>query len=386
MNQALQKWLDFEWGRPLIVLLLAFLAFQSACFLEAERSLVHYIFLIPFLYISSQVSIAGKKVPRLILAMVLLIGIVTFGFSRTERGTSQSVAYLARLADDPLGARTRVLRELIAGWYSRDGQQGVGARIVDFHRALDGEADALSLLSDNDPSVRSKPSTAIWGESRWVRMTFGPYQTIPVSEYRSSAALDGREPLLIDDIPGVGFSEIPEQGTAHFTGAVLSARQADRFDLREVYYRDAGGLVEGWSSFSHRAYPFFQLGNLHLKNGLQGGGLAYGEVECAIEAYQKSLEFLSHDGDPRLRSAVLNNLSIVHFILWGNDLRKRDRRAVKKFLKQAKREQLSRGRKPFTARVARYNLRLLAPIVGSTKLQRRMKNIHKRLERKKKNR
>ena len=72
-----------------------------------------------------------------------------------------------------------------------------------------------------------------------------------------------------------------------------------------------------WTTYAHRAYPWFINGNRHLLDALDGDFNEPAELDCALIAYKRALSFLVNPSDnPELFGAIMNNTGIA-FALQG---------------------------------------------------------------------
>lgn len=342
-----------------------------------ERSTAQYLFFPLIVWLVSCLDIAGRRVPLGLLAAAVVLAAGAFTIQRSNFGGETFRVPVARFINDDLGARTRVFRMQLEGWLERNHVEHVD--LSDYYRAVENVADARRVVREN-----SGQPFLVWGNLHWLNVTFGDLVTSELREFSEGGLfLSYPDLLLISDLPGIGMSLVPEQGSAHFLGGLITAKlispelQLNRA-VRETFFRDIGGLVEGWSGFAHRAYPYFLAGNQHFHELLQARLFQPSEFECARRSYLRALEFLGGNEHPTLRAAVFNNLALLSFTHWELSGRKQDKRLVKKYLKIARSElpRITRStavfQSPLAAYAARLNFYLTASSIGSPKLRRKL--------------
>jgi len=253
------------------------------------------------------------RVPRLLIAVALvgwIVGItITYGPPAEEKGSFA----VARFADDQLEADSRIFREQISNFLRNS-----GVRVVRSYARPDtlGEAGAaVRHYEDKRP--------LIWGNKSWLNISFPtglktPGSMLPSEKIRHISAL---EPVTY--VSGVGLSLKPETGTAEFLallfkGLLLGEQKnltSELLEERISYLTEAGELGHPWTTYMHRAYPLWQIGNYHLRLALEGSKIQKSELECAIFAYTRGASFIHGQGNLELWAALLNNEAIAMRIL-----------------------------------------------------------------------
>jgi hypothetical protein len=173
--------------------------------------------------------------------------------------------------------------------------------------------------------MRSKNlDMVVWGNAHWLHVALRETPPVAVSGFNLSRSYGGLEKLqLVTSAPEVGLSYQPRNETADYIAGLaagvlprLSGGEQEPAQVtaeRELALIDAGRLVAFWTAHGHRAYPWWELGNLYARAVLSRDRVDLGEVRCAIAAYGRALTFL-HATDlanAELRAGVLNNLGVL---------------------------------------------------------------------------
>lgn len=326
------------------------------------------IFFFPFiLLLLRNLTVRGVRFPGLVLLLALAGGMwgasVAYGPPAARHGTF----VVARFPDDESESASRIFRERIEEYLGMSG--------VRVDRAFNSPRDAREARILMAERFNDRP--LVWQQKGWLHVSFP-------EQLRTAASLLPSEDLRrfyslspVTYVSEIGLSLQPEGDGAEFLAYLFEGLLAgegkgegeSRWEFRIAALRQAADTVGLRRSFSHRAYPLWQIGNYHLAQALRGPKVQTAELRCAIAAYRRALRFLPQASHPELRAAALNNQAIALRILG-------EQRSRRKLLKQSRtllHEALRFARRPGVSqaeRVAQQNLEQLRELRASLRMNR----------------
>lgn len=280
----------------------------------ANLSIIQFIVFPVLLALLAVVSVRSLRVPRSFLAFALAGAACACCFAYIFPANPARAVVVAALEGDDFQSNSRVFREKVNSYLHDRG----AVRAVGFHRALENYSEAKNVL------VRDKLGMVVWGNSRWLNLSFPYTPALSIAEFGDGLAFTRLSKFqIVTSVPNVGLSFEPRNETADFIAgmaaalipAVSATTPLDPSDsgARELTLMDAGNIFGRWTAGAHRALPWWVLGNLYTYRILRSEHLELGELRCAIAAYYRARSFL-HPNDKinaDLWSAVHNNLAVL---------------------------------------------------------------------------
>ncbi|MDC0359012.1 hypothetical protein OAO01_09370, partial [Oligoflexia bacterium] len=275
-----------------------------------KAQLMVYPFLLLLLL---SVRIIRKKIPLLVLGIAVVGTLSGVKYSYSYGSGARPGVLLARFEGDDFEIDTRIFRERLSAQLLPKLHLRVGRyyKSIKSHKAVD-----KNFVDGENIKV------VLWGDKQWLNVSFPVEAYIPSEEKKETIQA---QRLLkfrpVEYVPVFGISVKPEGATLRFLAALLSGlAYGDPFTgagdeasraMQESYLRSAARMKSAWSSFAHRAYPFWIVGNQHLRAALADEGYESGELNCALEAYGEALGLIRFLDNPELRAAVYNNKAIA---------------------------------------------------------------------------
>lgn len=277
-------------------------------------SLIQYACFPAFLLLALLLKRRGWPLPTLVIVAAAVGALVAFSLSRSVLVGGPNEVALAPLSGDTFESATRILREKVQSRLHRLG----AARAVHYHREIASQGEARELMRSKNLDM------VVWGNAHWLHVALRETPPVALSDFSLSRSYGGLEKLkLVTSAPEVGLSYQPRNETADYIAGIaagvlprLNGAEQESAQVtaeRELALIDAGRLVAFWTAHGHRAYPWWELGNLYARTILSRDRVDLGEVHCALAAYGRALKFL-HATDlanAELRAAVLNNLGVL---------------------------------------------------------------------------
>jgi|GEM_PF-2268993 len=315
----------------------------------------------PFVFLFvTRLCFVDLMVPRCLLALLAVCAALAVGFSYSHLVAGRRVFLVARLQDDQYETESRIFREEINRYLKR--RPGAAAaplsilgrgafagaavsakgvltsfpgkiRAVRFYGSFRSAEEVNGFLAKN-PSVPA----VLWGNNRWVNISMAPpmEDAFPGPDLRQWLHALGLK--VVPNIPVFGLSYQPRTETASFAAGLFKALSAPRWselmaDLvlsaeHELDLREIGRAAAPWTTFEHRAYPYWLLGNLAMEASLRGQGYDAGEMNCALAAYNKAQSFLVRGGNPELLAAIFNNRGVAYYVQGVLENKKRVKKAA----------------------------------------------------------
>ncbi len=271
---------------------------------------------VPFtIFAAWRFRLMGKSIPRFVLSLAIVGGVLSAILAYSGVGINKKTVLVARLVGDEFEAASRVFREQIKE--AARGERDIQLRR--YHAPLAGYQEAQKLLAD------SGALAVIWGTKHWLSVSFaaGKDFFLGNNEIVSWEKMIGLKP--VSSVSVIGMSRIPEPDTVRFLASFLvgssivinsgaSSSEVD-YGRMETELLSAATIRAHWTSYAHRAFPFWVLGNFYLQRGLQDGRYERAYLLCAIRAYTRARELLRYHENPELLAAILNNRAFVHFLI-----------------------------------------------------------------------
>lgn len=270
---------------------------------------------------------SGLRPPALLLVLVLTAAAAggAFEYAWQERDARFAVA---RLAGDELESETRILREKLDALLGRLG----APRSVRYLEAFQEAAAVRAWLRAHprNPGV-------LWGGRKLLTLSLQIQEPAALGDLPGGAALPEAAAALrlVRSVPAVGLGFAPAQSSLEFIGTLMAGLSqlerpsSGRIADAEALFRSAATTFAGWSSYTHLAFPWLLVGNLHLAAGLKDGFHPV-EIQCALKAYQRGLSLLQCRNHPELCAALHNNRAVGLELQRLMERRPRARKAVRK--------------------------------------------------------
>jgi hypothetical protein len=255
--------------------------------------------------ISCGVFALGAKVglPRLLYgAPFLALAFVFCGFTQYRHRDANIL--VQPLQGDSLWASTRrfssrleVLRDESFSvshlpWTVSNGEEAtkIFETDVDVRAIIGGDSSYLTLyVPERTPLSLSEVSHDL--SDSWIG------QLRLVRDIRSL-----RVPL---DTAGTSISFLTDlfRGLASHEGELTATKVTD--------LQSAASRVAFWRTYSHRAYPYFLLGNYYTKQMVKLGAVGGADALCAKDAFGSALGVIFFRDNPELYAALTNNLAVM---------------------------------------------------------------------------
>ena len=325
-----------------ITAVLLFHVFFSNTLLESNRTWMQ-ILAYPFVILALN-EILGSyfKLPASIYLFAGLLALLGVFYSYTyplQAGAGGFV--IARLEGDALQNETRIFRERINSTLGRTSHFR-GLNIAE--NFSNGEQAKEFLV--NNKNIR----ILISGNKRWISLFFPERAPRTLKESGLSLPIENIADMKIDySVKSIGVSYEPSQPTVAFLANLAEGtlRNGDSDNnLIELALLQAGSIEAFWTSFAHRAYPWWMLGNYYLETSLRDSGYSKTLLRCAGYAYGRAGGFLRKGDNPDLRASILNNLALVHTLKGYHLGKKRELHTAVKFFQQAVAANREKSRMP----------------------------------------
>jgi hypothetical protein len=304
------------------------------------------------------------RVPYIVLAGAFISFLVAVYLN--FRLPDEAGAYIfSRIKDDSYEMQTTLFREKLKNYevtYLRP--LALEASALRYYGEVQSFEQAKKLL-DETRGIRA----VVWGQSRWLNVSFREIE--PVNLRELSGIKDALPLLIVSSVPVIGFSLQPATESAAFltellsnplvSGSVLNQQNFSKLEA-EISLIKSGRILGGWTSFAHRAYPWWLLGNLYLAQAFSSDKLQTGYLNCAQKAYRRALGFLRAQDNLELYAAILNNFAVLEyldFLLEGNEDKLESSLQYFRRGSKAQKKLDGWGQKSSVAIIARNNLRHL---------------------------
>ncbi len=291
-------------------------------------------------------------------------------------GTPHNNVAIVRFQDDPLEVETHKFREALQKRFKVFSNLQAQRFPDDLTTLKDVEAAMQKIRSGRAFSFHAGATpvaelkAAIWGGLRRVYMVFSGERVMTLAQatHLPEGMQLGRLELIAS-VPQVGLSFQPQQYTQEFAartlaGTLPSVFQAPEQPSAEAHLLYAAGMIAGWTSFAHRAFPWWVLANRYLAEGLSGGDLSEGSIRCAHRAFEMAKKYLRRGDNPALEAAILNNQGVLLVSLGTLKKEKKFFKAGMKKFKAAMR--IAHGDKDLW-QIARFEIGIAANNIGHAK-------------------
>ena len=271
-------------------------------------------------------------VPRL-LVLFSSIGVVASAlFFFNVEDTSTRDLYIARLKDDVLDAKSRVLREAVK---SRVAHSHAFTKVVPYFTGIYSLEDAEMFVVE-----REEVKALVWG-GETLSLSFPQEAPLTLEDMGATQGESWQEfiefrdlPLVarlrvVTSFPYVQLSKDPLDGTADFIARAfngyLSYKHRGGFASAELDVREEAELLSAisidspWVSREHRAFPYFMLGTAYLRKAFSGPVLQIGYLRCAEHMFRKAAYAVHEYRNPELRAAIFNNAAVVKTLLFVHE-------------------------------------------------------------------
>jgi hypothetical protein len=263
-----------------------------------------------------RIAIGGVRLPRSVIVLAGVCALGAVGFSFAWRGDRRSDFLIARLVGDSVEAHSKVLRDAVNAAVPVNSE----VRAVRYFREIDTVAEARRALALN----RQVPAL-VWGNERTLVVSFATEDGIVALRDLDFAPSVGDELQIVVRVTGFSIAAKPANTTAVFLGRLFagllpelvvgSGRIPGGSGGAEAALQEALQLVDRWTSFSHRGYAAFALGNHYMMMWLRSGGREVGVLRCAANAYRAGRKLFRARENPELAMALANNSGVAVAIL-----------------------------------------------------------------------
>lgn len=245
------------------------------------------------------VSDRSMALLRPLLASVVVIGLTAVGFTYNHHTYVSSAIVVAPLQQDSFATQTRITQDALEAASRRMR----GQKFLTTYEKVSSQFDAEALLKRNQ-----KLAGVVWGNSRWLTISFAEEtKAIAIGSMTDGAWSKPVEKLqVVTKLPSIGISYNPLRETALFLSLITMQS--------ETSLRAASELQATWSTYGHRPYADLLLGNFYLQQVLQNVHYNYGDLDCAIRAYQQGWQRINAKDNLELKQALLNNLAVATYV------------------------------------------------------------------------
>lgn len=340
-----------------------------------SRSSAQYFLVIPFLLTYLALPLLRSQVPASLIGGGALLALA---LSQLNFDSSDSVSVrMAVWERDELEADTRVFREQLNSYLAHIGDYEVQR----LYMQINSSEAAQAYLADH-PNVQG----LIWGDQEWQNVYFQYAAPLTIGSIAVAPLSAGKAMLkIVQSVPAIGLSIEPRQATQHFLSFITAAKLGSASSDEEDLLRNAGALATRWSSYAHRAWPWWRLGNLYLQRALKGEQVELGELDCAKRAYAFAASMLQPNDNPELRAAIFNNYAVTLLVTPKSKQKRKHRLKSKQHFSKAIATRLEVDRFGVAAtaarRVARYNLRILMSGLRAEKAKIKSRKVSKKKKR-----
>lgn len=305
--------------------LLSIAAFYGLRALGLDASLAQLGAMVLLLAALFQLRLAGRSLPRILIFGALLFGTLGVAIIESTDNAATGRILVARLSDDELETKSRIFREQINRRIPTD----FDALVIRHSQQLQSPEQARRELD------RVGAAAVVWNKGAHLRVELPMYsEQQPVSTWgRASARLSELWPGALQGgrvekrvgalrlalaVPQIYFSFDPQGESARFLTelspalAALAGGYATSAKL-EPLLREAGSIFGTWRGLSHRAYPYWLLGNRYMQEVGQQSDFDLGALQCAFNAYGEALRFIRRFENDALWTAIQNNLGVLFY-------------------------------------------------------------------------
>lgn len=252
--------------------------------------------------------IAGSKLPRVMLALAALGALSGYWYSYSYSHGDKPGIIVSRLAGDDYEIVSRVFRE----HFNRKSKLYGLDRIFNVVRYYD---PLISHTEINGTFKDDGVAAVVWGSEDLLNISF-PKSSRTFSSAEEQKAFKGLQ--IIEYVPGFALSREPEENTVSFLATLFAGMlmqeeltAEESWSWQESMLEAAARQESRWTSWTHRAYPLWLIGNAYLKRAVANGKFEPGELKCALSAYGRAAGFLNFNDNPELRAAIFNNKAIA---------------------------------------------------------------------------
>ncbi|MCB0319243.1 MAG: hypothetical protein KDD56_10850, partial [Bdellovibrionales bacterium] len=301
------------------------------------------------------------RIPRTVYILAVAGARCGFVASRANLTNFSSSFFVSRLSDDEFENESRIFRSMINDAMSLTSN----SKAARFYAPLENQLEAVKLLKNNPEKI-----AVVWGSKRWLSISFRHKESQSLAQIGVNDKYISLNPYeVILSVPVVGLSYKPARDTALFIANLIEAQiNLDASDAADNF-KAAGSIYATWTSFSHRAYPWWQVGNINLLQGLKSDSYESGLINCAIDAYKYAARQLRYADNPELLSAITNNLAVAYMAKLSIEAKKEYKKLARKKFSAAK---------DISNRPNRYGIKLRAQRIAARNLKRlREENVFK---------
>lgn len=261
--------------------------------------------------------IFGRRAPASVPLVALVCGALAIRIAYLDATDAPQTVAVALLGQDAYESKSTLLREAIRrDVHIRGLDRSVVARRSSERITSANGADQYLAVLHSIPFV-------VWGTGKWINLSFHPSRSVLVRSSDLEPWLKYTRLKFVESVPVIGMTLEPRADTARFIvtlaqifGAARSIPEDRVLEAVETNLKDSALHIAQWTTFAHRAYPWWQLGNLYMHQALSHGRFDAALLHCAIDAYTQARRMAGAKGDnPELLAAALNNRAVAHALL-----------------------------------------------------------------------
>lgn len=253
----------------------------------------------------------GKPVlPRWVVVICAACAVMVTlpAFTPISQGTNELL--VSRFADDNFGARSRIFRKDLRSRF--DPRSNV--TITPYHFHISNAAEARSVV-DQQPAG----SALIWfnGPATVIEFARTPFRTLKGPAF-VHLPHELQRLRMFQSVSRVNVASEELADTQLFLNHLISAivpALGPEGTLASAYAETdlfrAATIRAGWRSRAHQAYAVWLLGNLYLREAVEGARYQPAAMACAYQAYLKAGTMLTTRDNRELVVAIVNNQSVA---------------------------------------------------------------------------
>lgn len=254
------------------------------------------------IFVVARFSIAGQRVPRLLLFLTVAMALGAFSLGYTTRTLDDTRIVVSRFADDPLGSDSRIFRERL--------DRNLGAisslRVVRFP----GSFSSYSAVRKKFANSR-RYDAIIWGKTDAYTLQF-PNKSKSENSRPSLMGL-----TLVTQVPSISMSRSQDSGSIQFVSDLLAALFSSRESSvvtearADILLEDAVRIESRWRSRAHRALPAWLLGVHALERAVVEAEYQPGEIECALKHFANASRMFLPSSNPEMAATLYNSWGVA---------------------------------------------------------------------------
>lgn len=298
-----------------------FLVAGAFVFLEpAMRPLAQLLMVLPLSILLWRTPIQGIRVPRGIFVVTFFA--VIFGailrFSTVHLRDGAFV--VATVSKRELWQETKIYRDRLHRALGPNERSLAG-----LHRGIiDSRGAAESVLNE-----RPALGGVIWGAPRWMTISFRRIAGLSLTSFDDKSFArewlnrnNWKDLYVVRSVPSVGISHGHQDATVHFIAREIHLwsefeRKASPGREDSDFEVELAALARSkarWSSRTHIGHVLWMQGTYHLIRAIEGAGLHYGDLACALREFEEALGQFRKSDNLELYAAIQNNFALAMLV------------------------------------------------------------------------